>query len=51
MKCEMTAAQAKFKLEFMLLMISAGRMDEAGQAVTDVMNYLVDQIEREEAKK
>jgi hypothetical protein len=43
----MTAKEAKVKFEFMLLMLGAGRTDMAQNAATEVMNYLVDQIEKE----
>lgn len=46
----MTAKEAKFKFELMLLMIGAGRTDIAQGAAIEVMNYLVDQVEKESEK-
>lgn len=36
---------AKFKVEFMLLMLSAGRGDEATKAVTQALEILSDVVE------
>ena len=40
-----TAKKIKFKLEFMLLMSSVGRIEEAEKALQDMLNILNESIE------
>ena len=44
----MTAKQAKFQFEFMLMMLMAGRNDEASVAAGKVDAYLTEMSEQEE---
>lgn len=44
-----TAKQAKFQFEFMLMMLMAGRNEEASVAAGKVDDYLKAQVEREES--
>jgi hypothetical protein len=45
----MTAKQAKFKLEFMIMMLMSDRLEDAQRAADSLFGYLDEQI-RKEAK-
>lgn len=44
----MNARQAKFKLEFMIMMIMSDRLEDAQKAAGSLFGYLDEQIAREE---
>lgn len=44
----MNARQAKFKLEFMIMMILSDRLEDAQKAAGSLFGYLDEQIAREE---
>ena len=44
----MSAKQAKFKLEFMIMMLMSDRLEEAQKAAGSLFGYLDEQIAREE---
>ena len=44
------AAAAKFKIEFMLLMLSSGRGDEAVESVTQALKILEEVVEATETE-
>ena len=46
----MTAKQAKFQLEFMLLMTNVGRFEEANEACKKLHEYLAAKAKEEELK-
>jgi len=43
----MTAKQAKFQLEFTMMMLMVGRNEEAEDAFRKVLDYLNERIEKE----
>lgn len=44
----MNAKQAKFKLEFMIMMLMSDRLEEAQKAANSLFGYFNEQIAREE---